>query len=253
MNTGRVYKIETMGLLDGPGIRSVFFLEGCPLRCSYCHNPESQTCRVGTPVYTADEVVRISKKYMPYYKRTGGGVTFSGGEPLLQGEFLIETLKTLKKQGIHTAIDTSGIGNDRYHDEVLKNVDLVILDVKAFSESKHRALTGVSLSGLEAFIAKLTKFKGQIWIRHVMLPGATDSTEAMDQLLEIISPLTKLIEKIEILPYHKLGDDKYSQLEIKNTLLDMPEMDKKIAKGYEIYAMCALLNKRKQCLLTEAV
>lgn len=232
MTEGRLHSIETMGLVDGPGIRTVFFLQGCPLRCAYCHNPDSQTMFSKQQI-TPEEVVNMAKRYKPYYNRSGGGVTFSGGEPLLQGEFLVETLKLLKKAGINTAIDTSGYGDERYYKEILKLVDVVILDIKHFNNEGYKSLTGKSKQRFNKFLSYLDDFHGTIWLRHVMVPSITDNKESIYNLFNEVAYLADKIDRFEILPYHRLGVDKYEALNMEYTLKDVPEMDKAKAKEYE--------------------
>lgn len=235
MIKGRIHAIETMGLHDGPGIRTVFFMQGCPLRCKYCHNPDALSFK-GGQVYTVDELVMFAKRYKSYYK-TSGGVTFSGGEALMQGAFLLEAIKALKNEGIHVALDTSGIGQSSYFNEILSYVDMVIMDVKHVNKNAYKDLTGLSMKRLDAFHDALQAFNGQIWVRHVMLPGYTDNLTSMDALFNYISLWHKKIEKIEILPYHKLGVDKYYQLGLEDPLKDIDEMDSSIAKSFELYLM----------------
>jgi len=235
MIKGQIHSIETMGLFDGPGIRTVFFFQGCPLKCSYCHNPDSQSFK-GGKTYSVDEIVKFSKRYKPYYK-DNGGVTFSGGEALMQGEFLLEAIKALKAEGIHVALDTSGVGISHYYKEVLDLVDLLILDIKHYQKDPFRDLTGISMKRTTAFFEAVSNYKNKLWIRHVMVPGITDSYQSMDALYEFISNWSKMIEKIEILPYHKLGIDKYYQLEMPYRLKDTKEMDKEIAFEYQQYLM----------------
>lgn len=232
MTEGRLHSIETMGLVDGPGIRTVFFLQGCPLRCAYCHNPDSQTMFSKTQI-TPEEVLKMAKRYKPYYNRSGGGVTFSGGEPLMQGEFLVETLKLLKEAGISTAIDTSGYGDERYYKEILKLVDVVILDIKHFNNEGYKSITGKSKQRFNKFLSYLDDFHGTIWLRHVMVPSITDNKESIYNLFNEISYLSDRIDRFEILPYHRLGVDKYKALNMEYTLKDVPEMDKAKAKEYE--------------------
>lgn len=234
MTKGRIHSIETMGLLDGPGIRTVFFLQGCPLRCKYCHNPD--TWKSGGEVYTVDEIVSFAKRYKSYY-RDNGGVTFSGGEALMQGEFVLEAIKALKKENIHVALDTCGVGQTQYYAEILEHVDVLLLDIKHFETTGYRDLTGVSMKWTQSFMDALKLFKGKIWIRHVMVPGITDDYLSMDHLFGSIIQYTKNIEKIEILPYHRLGVDKYSQLGLDYPLRDVPEMDPDTANMYQEYIM----------------
>lgn len=234
MSVGKIHSIETMGLLDGPGIRTIFFLQGCPLRCAYCHNPDTQSLRGGTS-YKPEDLARMAKRFKPYFDRSGGGVTFSGGEPLLQGEFLLEALKEMKALGIHTAIDTSGFGDVKYFDEILKYTDYVLLDIKHFDAKAHEKLIGVPMKGRDAFFKALSKFKGKICFRHVMVPGYTDTEEAMDQLADILVNYQTIIDKIEILPYHKIGVAKYASLGLEDPLLGVEPMNKLRAKELEAY------------------
>ncbi|BES65111.1 pyruvate formate-lyase-activating protein [Gottschalkiaceae bacterium SANA] len=249
---GRIHSIETMGLLDGPGVRTVFFLQGCPLRCSYCHNPDTQRIAGGDEM-TSEEIVQTAKRYLPYYRHSGGGVTFSGGEPLLQGAFLLETLKLLKAEGIHTALDTSGFGQENYFDEILELVDLVLLDIKHFDRKEHQKLTGVKMKGRDPFLNRLVNFRGKVWIRHVMVPGLTDSKNAMDHLYRSIRFLAKKIEKIEILPYHKMGAEKYEALEMAVPLQDIPEMNHDLAMVYQDKLREKLIQDQKRIGLVPAV
>ena len=221
-----------MGLVDGPGIRTVFFLQGCPLRCAYCHNPDSQTMFSKDQI-TPEEVLNMALRYKSYYKRSGGGVTFSGGEPLLQGEFLVETLKLLKEAGINTAIDTSGYGDERYYKDILKLVDVVILDIKHFNNQGYKSITGKSKHRLNKFLSYLNDFHGTIWLRHVMVPSITDNQESIYGLFKEVAYMADKIDRFEILPYHRLGVDKYQELNKDYSLKDTPEMDKDKAKKYE--------------------
>lgn len=243
MIEGRLHSIETMGLLDGPGIRTVFFLQGCPLRCAFCHNPDSQSMFSKDRI-TPEEVLETAKKYQPYYKSTGGGVTFSGGEPLVQGEFLLESLKLLKENGINTAIDTSGYGDERYYKEILKYTDLVILDIKHFDNEGYKAVTEKSMSRFYKFFSYLNDFHGTIWMRHVMVPGITDNRESMYKLFNRVAHLAYKIDRFEILPYHKMGLEKYEELNMEYSLKGIEEMDKDKAKDYEEILMNLLLSSK---------
>lgn len=232
MVEGRLHSIETLGLVDGPGIRTVFFLQGCPLRCAYCHNPDSQTMFSKTQI-SPDEVVEIARRYKPYYKNTGGGVTFSGGEPLLQGEFIIESAKRLKKEGITTAVDTTGYGDKKYLKEVLKHVDIVILDIKHFDNAGYKDVTGKGMGGFYNFLSLLDDFHGTIWIRHVMVPSFTDNEKSIINLFERIRHLAHKIDRFEILPYHKMALEKYENLNREYRLKGIPEMDRVKAKSFQ--------------------
>ena len=218
---GAVDSIETFGLVDGPGIRTVVFLSGCKLRCKYCHNPEMWV--KGNENYTPLALARKILRNKNYFKRKGG-VTFSGGEPLLQGDFIIEVAKILKKEDIHIAIDTAGVGNGNY-EEILKYVDLVILDIKHVNKFHYFDLTGNKIDESLKFIECLNKSKKSVWIRQVVVPGLMDNREYLKKLSSMVKKI-KMVEKIEFLPYHKLGSEKYVKLGINDPYKDLPEMDK---------------------------
>lgn len=231
---GRLHSIDTMGLVDGPGIRIVFFLQGCPLRCVFCHNPDSQCMKSGRNI-EIEEIVKKTKRMLPYFKKDKGGVTFSGGEPLAQGEFLIEAIEAVKKLGVHVAIDTSGIGEEKYFDEILEKSDLILLDIKHYNKEKFYQICGQKIEKLEKFLDYIEKHDTKVWIRHVMMPNVTDSKRDMEQLYNFIKRIDKKIEKIEILPYHRMGIAKYEALGIDYKLKNMPAMDQKKAKELEKY------------------
>lgn len=233
MKEATLHSIETMGLVDGPGIRTIFFLQGCPLRCQYCHNPDSQHF-MGENTITVDEVVKMASRYVDYYKATGGGVTFSGGEPLMQAAFVAEAAKALKEIGVNTCVDTSGFGISKYYDAVLDQVDYLLVDIKHVNPKDHERMVGRPMDGIMDFIDALKRFTGKITIRHVMVPGETDNEESMRKLLNIIKPIQKSVEKIEILPYHRAGVEKYSQLNLPYLLEGVPEMNHDVAHGYEV-------------------
>ena len=222
---GAVDSIETFGLVDGPGIRTVVFLSGCKLRCKYCHNPEMWT--MGEENYTPRELAKRILRNKNYFKRKGG-VTFSGGEPLLQSKFIIEVAKILKEEDIHIAIDTAGVGNGDY-EEVLKYVDLVILDIKHINKFHYFDLTGSKIDESLRFIDVLNKSKKPVWIRQVVVPGLMDNREYLKKLSSMVHCI-KNVEKIEFLPYHKLGSEKYKKLGITDPYKEMDEMDKEECK-----------------------
>lgn len=216
-----VNSIETFGLVDGPGIRTVIFLNGCKLRCKFCHNPE--TWSMGKANYTTDELVAKILRNKPYFKRNNGGVTFSGGEPLLQIGFLLDICKKLKEAGVHIALDTSGVGIGKY-DEILSLVDLVLLDIKHPNKEGYKNLTGLGIAESERFIDCLNKSEKPVWIRQVIVPGIMDNDEYLVELAKYLQKI-KNIEKIEFLPFHHLGFNKYVELKLDNPLKDVPEMD----------------------------
>lgn len=208
---GNIHSIETMGLSDGPGIRFITFFQGCSLRCKYCHNPDTWKLQDGKEI-TAKELVQKAMRFSPYFKSSGGGITCSGGEPLLQPEFLIEYLKLCKANGLHTAIDTSGYGVGGYQ-EILKDTDLVILDVKHVEPKGFTELTGGNMNVFWDFVKVLNQSNAKLWIRHVVVPGITDSVDHLDKLKELLVNFKK-VENLQLLPYHNLGVHKYELLGI---------------------------------------
>lgn len=232
MMTGYVNSVESFGLVDGPGIRTVVFLSGCALRCLYCHNPE-MWLKQG-PKMTSEELFLKIKRNKPYFKRNQGGVTFSGGEPLLQPEFLIEVMQKLKKEGIHIALDTSGVGLS-YYEKILNLVDLVLFDVKYASQEGYKALTGKDISKSEEFIEALNKSGKPVWIRQVVVPGLMDNEAYLKNLARYLKKI-KNIQKIEFLPFHHLGFLKYEKLHLKNPLQEKEEMNpEQCQKLYETF------------------
>lgn len=222
--------IETMGLVDGPGIRVVIFFKGCKLRCKYCHNPE--TWVKGEENMTVDEVYQKIMRCEPYF-RNNGGVTFSGGEPLLHHEFIIELSKRLKEENVHVALDTSGVGNGNY-EEVLKYVDLVLLDIKHTDNEGYKYITGRNIDEVENFIQVLNRLNKKVWIRQVVIPHITDTEEYILSLKEYLKKINN-IERIDLLPYHTMAIDKYKKLNIPYPLENIPSMDKtKLDNLYEI-------------------
>lgn len=219
---GKVAEIQTMGLLDGPGIRTVVFLQGCPLRCLYCHNPEMQDSMQKVKEYTPKQIVDILKRYKSYYK-DNGGVTFSGGEPLMQRDFLLETLKLCKKEGINTCLDTSGFGFN--YDEILDYTDLVILDIKAINPELYTKITKQKVEISLEFLKTCQKKNKKLWIRQVIVPRINDDEKHVLELKNFISKL-KNVERVELLPYHPMAKGKYAKLGLSYPLGDTPEMDK---------------------------
>ena len=216
-----INSIESFGLVDGPGIRTVIFFNGCKLRCKYCHNPEMWN--LSSDNYDVDELLNKIRRFKPYY-RDNGGVTYSGGEPLLHVDFLIELSKRLKNENIHIALDTAGCGIGKY-EELLKYIDLVILDIKHVDLEGFKELTGTSKDESLRFIDVLNKSGKDVWIRQVIIPEVTDSKEYINRLKEFLKGINN-IKKVEFLPYHKLGTEKYEKLGIINPYKDKPEMDK---------------------------
>lgn len=223
MINGYIDSIETMGLVDGPGIRFVVFLKGCKLRCLFCHNPETWNRDNSVEISSEDLIKRINK-YHNYY--TNGGVTFSGGEPLMQPEFLIDMLKKCKMINLHTAIDTAGVGIGNY-EEILKYTDLVILDIKAYTEDKYKYITGnvTNMDEFNKFLDTCQKLNKKLWLRQVVVPGINDTEEYMLGLKEYIKNI-KNVERVELLPYHNMAIPKYEKLGINYPLIGVEPMDK---------------------------
>lgn len=222
MVLGNIHSYESMGTVDGPGIRYVVFLQGCPLRCKYCHNPDTWNGNEKKIQETPEETFNKIRRYKSYFGKKGG-VTLSGGEPLLQVDFVLEFFKLCKKSGIHTALDTSGyIFNDKVK-EVLEYTDLVLLDIKAIEPAIYKELTQVELENTLKFAQYLKKINKRTWIRHVVVPTITDNNELLEKTAKYISTLPN-VELVEILGYHILGAFKYEQLGIKNPLEGVPEL-----------------------------
>lgn len=230
MKKGSIDSIETFGLVDGPGIRTVVFLNGCSLRCKFCHNPEMWQMRESN--YTSEEIVKKVLRNKPYFKNNGG-VTFSGGEPLLQYDFLLETCKLLKKEDIHIAIDTAGIGLGDYK-ELLDTVDMVLLDIKHITKDGYINITCRDyLDRFMNFVKQLNESGKDVWIRQVVVPGIHDNNDYMIGLVKFLKENIKNVKRVDFLPYHKLGGEKYETLGIENPYLEMPEMD--IDRCNELY------------------
>lgn len=252
---GYVHSVESFGTVDGPGVRMVIFFQGCPMRCAYCHNPDTWGMQRGT-LMTADELLWQFLRNRGYYKN--GGITVTGGEPLCQMEFLLELFRKAKKQGISTCLDTSGImfpyrkgvsGWEkaesgiqetirRYgalvplseYEELLSVTDLVLYDVKHMEEEKHRALTAHSNKAVFAFLEFLAEHKTPVWIRRVVVPGVTDDAEELFRLGEYIGGFSN-VQAIEVLPYHTMGKAKYDALGIRYRLEGVPQADREEARA----------------------
>lgn len=217
----RVHSIESFGAADGPGVRFVVFLQGCKMRCIYCHNPDTWNLSGGTEM-SAEELIERALRYKSYWKNDGG-ITVSGGEPLLQIESLTEFLKLAKCNGIHTTIDTSGNPFSfeesfiQKFNELMKYTDLVMLDLKHIDTDKHEKITGFKNKNILDMAKYLSDIGKSMWIRHVLVPNYTDSNDDLLKLQKFISSL-KTIEKIEVLPYHTLGMFKWENLGIEYKL-----------------------------------
>ena len=218
---GYIHSFESFGTVDGPGIRFVVFMQGCPMRCKYCHNPDTWLFGAGKK-YTAEEVAKNVLRYKNYFTG-GGGITISGGEPMAQAAFAKELFTLIKKAGVSTALDTSGImfdpKDEHKFDDLLSVTDLVLLDIKHIDDEEHKKLTGHSNKNILAFARYLSDIGKDMWIRHVLVPGITDNDRYLNDLAEFIKTL-KTVRKVEVLPYHTMGAVKYKSLGIDYPLKD---------------------------------
>ena len=218
--TGRIHSFESFSTVDGPGVRYVIFLQGCPLRCKYCHNRDTRDVHLGE-VYDTESIVEKILNYREYMGEDGG-VTVSGGEPLLQIDFVIDLFKRLKAEGIHTAIDTSGFVDVDKLKDLLDYTDLVILDLKEMDNDTHKDLIGVDNAKILKFAEHISNSGVPMWIRHVLVPTITDKEEHLLKLKEFVSTL-KNVEKVEVLGYHTLGSEKWEMIGDKFMLEGIPE------------------------------
>lgn len=232
MITGHIHSIESCGTVDGPGIRYVIFFQGCPMRCQYCHNPDTWEALGGTPM-TVDEVLDGFYSNLAFYR--SGGVTVTGGEPLMQMDFLTALFENLKAHGIHTCIDTSGIVFNPESPDFMKRIDhllsltdLVMLDIKHIDDSRHLKLTGQSNKKVLDFAAYLSEKNIPVWIRHVLVPGITFYREYLEELGTFMGSLNN-VKALDVLPYHSMGITKYDSLGIPYPLRDTPEPSKEDA------------------------
>ncbi|MEI3219225.1 MAG: pyruvate formate-lyase-activating protein [Lachnoclostridium sp.] len=231
MTKGYIHSLESFGSVDGPGVRFVIFTSGCAMRCQFCHNPDTWNMQSGTP-YTADELIQKTLKYRAYWG-SKGGITVSGGEPLLQIDFLTELFKKAKEEGIHTTLDTSGNPFTREEPffnkfrELMQYTDLILLDIKHIDEKQHEILTGQSNTNILELAGYLSEIKKPVWIRHVLVPERNDEDEYLDRLHDFISGLEN-VERVEVLPYHTLGTYKWKELGLKYPLegIDPPTKER---------------------------
>lgn len=221
---GKIHSIESFGSADGPGVRYIIFLKGCKMRCKYCHNPDTWGAD-GVTEETAEEVLKKAMRYKNYWKNNGG-ITVSGGEALLQIDFLIELFKLAKENNVHTTLDTSGNPFTREEpffgkfNELMKYTDLYMLDIKHIDNEEHKKLTGQPNENILDMARYLSENGKAMWIRHVLVPGYTDSEEQLTRLKEFIDSLDT-VDRVEILPYHTLGVFKWKELGIPYELEDV--------------------------------
>jgi len=218
MTTGYIHSVESFSTQDGPGIRYVVFTQGCPLRCKYCHNPDTWQLDDGEEVTVADLLEKI--KSCRSYFDSAGGLTISGGEPTLQLDFVAELLAACQAEGINTALDTAGYVNQADFKQLLPDLDLVLLDLKQFDEQQHQELTGVSNQKTLDLIDLLEEEEQPYWIKHVIVPGLTDDLDQLEELAEYLAQLSTL-KKVQLLPYHRLGVNKWEELGLDYQLEDV--------------------------------
>ena len=224
MTKGYIHSLESFGSVDGPGVRYLIFTTGCAMRCQFCHNPDTWNMNSGT-LYTADELIDKAWKYRTYWG-SKGGITVSGGEPLLQIDFLLELFQKAKERGINTTLDTCGNPFTREEPffskfkELMNVTDLVILDIKEIDESKHKKLTGWSNLNILDMAKYLSEINKPVWIRHVLVPGGSDNDEELIRLNEFIKTLSN-VDRVEVIPYHDLGIFKWEKLGIAYPLINV--------------------------------
>lgn len=240
---GNIHSIESCGTVDGPGIRFVVFMQGCPLRCQYCHNPDTWKVGDGQQM-TVTELMAEVVKYKSYMNFSGGGITITGGEPLMQLDFVYDLLQACKAEGIHTAIDTSGyVFNDRAK-KIIDAVDLVLLDIKHADPDQYKFITSGRLEPTLAFLDYLGEIDKPVWIRYVLVPGLSDQPEHIESLAITLSQYSN-IERIELLPFHKMGEYKWASLGLTYQLAETPE-----PSSLQVLEAMAILKKHNLNIVT---
>lgn len=245
---GRIHSLESFGTVDGPGVRYVVFVQGCPMRCAYCHNPDTWEMNAGT-LMEPSEILEKYERNRPFYKE--GGLTVTGGEPLMQIDFLLELFTLAKEKGIHTCLDTSGIAyktnsNPEWLeklDKLCEVTDLVMLDIKHIDNAKHQELVKQPNDGILAFAEYLDKMHVDLWIRHVVVPGITDKPEDLHRLGYFIGGLGNL-KALDVLPYHTMGKKKYKELNMDYPLENVPDMDKGRVPELKKYILDGIKERR---------
>lgn len=229
---GFIHSTESFGTVDGPGVRFVIFLQGCPMRCKYCHNPDTWEMHSGS-VRSAESLIKEFQRNAPYYSK--GGITVTGGEALMQIDFLLELFTLAKERGIHTCLDTSGVTyrpglseNNQKLDALMDLTDLVLLDIKHIDPDGHKDLTGHTNANILAFARHLDKKQIPVWIRHVIVPGITDDPVLLTRLGTFLGSLSN-IQALDVLPYHTMGVTKYEKLDIPYPLKGVSPATKKQA------------------------
>lgn len=255
--SGRIHSLESFGTVDGPGTRYVVFVQGCPMRCLYCHNPDTWAMTGGT-IMEASYIMEQYERNKAFYQN-GGGITVTGGEPLMQVDFLIELFTLAKEKGVHTCIDTSGIaykpGNTAFIeklDRLMKLTDLVMLDIKHIDPEKHKELTSQPNDGILAFASYLNEKGVHMWIRHVVVPGWTDDPKYLYDLGYFIGQFTNLTA-LDVLPYHDMAKKKYKELGIDYVLKDVPPMDKARVPELKAHILAGIKKRREELGITHHI
>lgn len=215
-----VHSFETGGTGDGPGIRFIVFLQGCPLQCLYCHNPDTRSFRTGRRV-SVEETMREIRRYRTYFRASGGGVTVSGGEPLMQSAYVAELFRKCREEGIHTALDTCGYAPLTAARAVLEHTDLVLLDLKSSDPATHRLVTGRDQDRVLNFARYCAAYNKPIWVRFVLVPGLTDAPANIDGAARIAASLGT-VQRVDVLPFHKMGEYKWEELGERYLLNNTP-------------------------------
>ncbi len=246
---GMIHSIETFGTVDGPGIRYVVFVKGCPMRCQYCHNPDTWEMAGGTKM-TVEEILEDYDKYKPFLK--DGGLTVTGGEPMLQLDFLIELFEGAKKKGIHTCLDTSGITFRREpaetlakYERLMDSTDLIMLDIKHIDPEGHKVLTGQPCDNIFDFLKYMDEKGKDIRIRHVVVPGITLNDGYLDRLGYFLGDFTH-VKQLEVLPYHTMGKVKYEKMGMDYVLKDVPDATQQQAADAKAKIIEGMKRKRQE-------
>ena len=248
---GFVHSTESFGTVDGPGVRFVVFLQGCPMRCQYCHNPDTWKMNAGS-VRSAQSLIAEYERNAPFYR--GGGITVTGGEALMQLDFLLELFRLAKQKKIHTCLDTSGVtyhpGKSNYNDkldQLMEVTDLVMLDIKHIDPEGHKTLTGHDNAGILAFARYLDEKKIPVWIRHVVVPGITDDPALLTRLGEFLGTLSN-VKALDVLPYHSMGKVKYESLGMEYPLKETKDATKEEAVAAKNIVLSAYRKAKARCI-----
>ena len=239
LSQGLVHSVESCGVFDGPGIRAVIFLQGCYLRCLYCHNPDTWDLKGGATGMSVGDLIERLEPFKPFMNQNQGGVTISGGEPMIQKHFLSDLIPALKAEGYHTCIDTNGmIPVDEEMEDILATNDLILLDIKDLNPERHLRLTGKSNERPLGFLRHLAETSRPVWIRHVVVPGWTDDESDHQKMAEFLKQYEN-IERVELLPFHRMGVQKYKDLGMADPLPETQPPDPKamkVLRGYYVDA-----------------